>query len=77
MPSQATHSQLVIEKLPNDFLLASMKQEDAAQQYVTSPQGKPLKFLNLEHVKEFFQGERIDQVYLVDAEGNSEEVEYW
>lgn len=72
-----TSQKLLIEKLPNDYLLASMQLNDTAQQYVTSPQGKPLKFLNLAHVKEFFEGQRIDQVYMVDHEGASHEVERW
>lgn len=74
---QKNRAQLVIEKLPNDYLMASLKSDDAAQQYITSSQGRPLKFLSVAHIREFLQGERIDQVFMIDDKGHAEEVECW
>lgn len=73
----AQPQKILIERLPSDYLLASRQLHDTGQQYVTSPQGKPLKFLNLQHIKEFFEGEKLEAVYLVDDEGIAREVECW
>lgn len=71
-------AQLVIEKLPNDYLLASMIQRNqSAPTYITSAQGKPLKFLSLAHVKEFFEGQRIEAVYLKQDQGDLQELANW
>jgi hypothetical protein len=71
-------SQLHIEKLPNNYLLASVTtDEQKSPNYITGAQGKPLKFLNLGHIKEFFEGHRIDRVYVVDDAGNREQIESW
>lgn len=71
-------AQLVIEKLPNDYLLASMIQRNqGSPSYITSEQGKPLKFLSLAHVKEFFEGQRIEAVYLKHEQGELQQLARW
>lgn len=71
-------AQLVIEKLPNDYLLASMIQRNQSKPaYITSAQGKPLKFLSLAHVKEFFEGQRIEAVFLKQEQGGLTELAHW
>ena len=69
-------AQLLIEQLPNDYLLASVKAHGEPT-YVTNPQGRPLKFLNVDHIKEFFAGQRIDEIYLINSDGVSTELECW
>lgn len=71
-------AQLVIEKLPNDYLLASMvKRNQSAPSYITSSQGKPLKFVSLAHIKEYFEGQRIEAVYLKEEQGDLKELVRW
>lgn len=71
-------SQLRIEKASNNYLLASVATNSAdVPNYITSPQGKPLKFLSIAHIKEFFEGQRMDEVLVIDDAGNSQAVEYW
>lgn len=76
---------LFIEKLPNRYWLASLATTDtstdcshAANQsrYVTSAHGKPLKFLNIEHIKEYFQGQRIDKAFILGDEGPHTEIAF-
>lgn len=68
---------LVIEKLPDNYLLASTLQNEQSPEYLTSTQGTPLKFLNVEHIKEFLEGERIEQVFMMSDNGQQEELSYW
>ncbi|HEY7771925.1 MAG TPA: hypothetical protein VIC26_02000 [Marinagarivorans sp.] len=71
-------SQLRIEQLPSNYLLASVATDSAnAPNYITSPKGKPLKFVSIAHIKEFFEGQRIDEVLVVDNAGNAQAVDCW
>lgn len=70
-------AQLLIKKLPSNYLLASMATPEQAPSYITSSQGKPLKFLSISHIKEYFEGQRIDEIFVVDEMGEQTEVEYW
>ncbi|WP_053982211.1 hypothetical protein [Marinagarivorans algicola] len=63
---------LFIEKLPSRYWLARIATSDthsspvaSPSRYVTCAKGKPLKFLNIEHIKEYFQGQRIDKVFML------------
>ncbi len=77
MQTSKTSTKLVIEKLPNNYLLASTLKDEHPPQYLTSTQGAPLKFLNVEHIKEFLEGERIEQVFIMNNSGQKEELHYW
>ncbi len=71
-------TKLQIKTLPNQYLLATVQTvgSDSAQ-IVMSHRGKPLKFINVGHIKEFFAGERIDQVSFVDEAGREVALESW
>jgi hypothetical protein len=69
-------TQLLIEQLPNEYLLASVK-DTAGLTYVTNEKGKPLKFLSIAHIKEFFEGHPIKAVHLMNSDGSLSPISRW
>ena len=74
--SSAMDTQLFIEATPNNFFFARL-QSSESRKYIKGRSQKPLKFVSLDHIRDYFEGQRFEKITLICEKGQHHKLHNW